>query len=62
MKPTTLNMEMRAGTAGGTVLALLTNLGQDVLHMVIMTATGAIVSFIVSWCMKWLFDHIRKRT
>jgi hypothetical protein len=45
------------GTVGGMLLIFLTNITSgDLVKTVVMAATGAAVSFIVSWGMKWLME------
>jgi mannitol-specific phosphotransferase system IIBC component len=52
----------RAGTAGGTFLAFIANLGNDdILKTVILTMVGAVVSFLVSLVLQWLVKWVRKR-
>ena len=48
------------GTAGGLCLVLLSNItGGDILKTVILAATGAAVSFIVSFGMKWIGEKLK---
>lgn len=52
----------KAGTAGGTLLALLLAIGGgEVVKTIVMTGVGAIVSFVVSMAMKWLVNKARKK-
>lgn len=46
------------GTAGGTALVFLSNInGGDLLKTMVLAATGAAVSFIVSFALKWLAER-----
>jgi hypothetical protein len=48
----------RHGTAGGLLLVLLSNItGTELLKTVILAATGAAVSFIISFGLKLLFER-----
>ncbi|MBK7290113.1 MAG: hypothetical protein IPI78_07700 [Chitinophagaceae bacterium] len=52
----------KAGTAGGTLTILLANLSvTDLLQTAILAAIGALVSFITSILMKYLFKKWRKK-
>lgn len=50
----------RAGTAGGTVLVLLTLSGSAVLETVVLATLGAVVSYSVSLALKALHRWWRK--
>ena len=51
----------RAGTAGGTFLAFMANLGkEDILKTIILTMIGAVVSFVVSVVLQCLLSWIKK--
>ncbi len=52
----------KAGTAGGTLTILLANLSvTDLAQTAILAAIGALVSFITSILMKYLFKRWRKK-
>jgi hypothetical protein len=61
MNQDTLNLGMKAGTAGGVVCTILVNLGNDVVYQAATTASGAIVSFAVSLALKWLFGRLKRK-
>ncbi|HEY4193928.1 MAG TPA: hypothetical protein VGM63_00215 [Mucilaginibacter sp.] len=49
------NHSLRFGTAGGTLCVVLANIQSgDILKTIILSATGALVSFSVSFCLKKL--------
>ena len=49
-----------AGTAGGTLLTLVTSLHpEDVVRTLILASLGAVTSFFISLLMKWLMKKIR---
>ena len=53
---------LKSGTAGGTALVVLLNIsGDDLVRTVVLGALGAVVSFLVSWVMKWVLGRIRRR-
>ena len=52
--------QVQVGTAGGTLLSLLFNLGADMLHTSLIAATGALVSFSVSITLQWFIKKGRK--
>jgi hypothetical protein len=54
------NFGIRTGTAAGTLLVVLANLGEDILHTAILSAVGAVVSLTISWLLKRLFQHFSK--
>jgi hypothetical protein len=54
------NIGIKAGTAGGTLLVILCNLGHDILRTAVLSAVGVIVSFTLSWLVKRLFQHLNK--
>jgi hypothetical protein len=41
------------GTIGGTFIAILINLGPDLIHTGVLAIFGAVVSFLVSIGLKW---------
>ena len=50
-----------AGTAGGTLLTIVTSLHmEEVMRTVILACLGAVVSFSFSLFMKWLVKRVRK--
>jgi mannitol-specific phosphotransferase system IIBC component len=52
----------RAGTAGGTFLAFIANLGKDdILKTMVLTMIGAVVSFVVSIGLQCIVGRIRKK-
>ena len=51
----------RAGTAGGTFLAFIANLGKDdILKTMVLTMIGAVVSFVVSIVLQCMWSWIKK--
>lgn len=49
------------GTATGTVLTIIVNISsQDVLKTAILAMVGAVVSFCVSYFLKWFFRKLKK--
>jgi len=51
----------RAGTAGGTFLAFIANLGtDDILKTMVLTMIGAVVSFMVSIVLQLILSRIKK--
>lgn len=63
MSDSSFASEIRTGTAGGTLAVLLFNIFSttDILHTVILSATGAAVSFVVSYLLKWIVKRKPKR-
>jgi hypothetical protein len=56
------NFPMKAGTAGGTLSALLMQIRPyDLVHTALVAGVGAGVSFIVSTGLKWVWERWRKR-
>ena len=52
----------RAGTAGGTFLAFIANLGKDeILKTLVLTMIGAAVSFGVSRLLQFIIDCFKRR-
>lgn len=52
----------KAGTAGGTLLTVLSNISTgDLVHTSVLAAVGALVSFTVSIILKWLIKALSKR-
>lgn len=48
------------GTAGGTGLTVLANIGsQDIAKTIVLAIVGAVVSFLVTITLKWLVKKIR---
>ncbi|RYY49962.1 MAG: hypothetical protein EOO06_05510 [Chitinophagaceae bacterium] len=48
------------GTLGGLCLVLLSNItGGELLKTVVLAATGAAVSFIISYGMKWVAEKMK---
>ena len=55
------NSFAKAGTAGGTIIVILMNITTgDIIKTAILAAVGAIVSFGVSYVLKWVIER-RKR-
>jgi mannitol-specific phosphotransferase system IIBC component len=51
----------KAGTAGGIVIILLVNINSgDILKTITLAALGAVVSFTVSICLKWMIRRLKK--
>jgi len=51
-----------AGTAGGTFLAFIANLGKDdIMKTIILTMIGAVVSFVVSVVMQCILSWFKKK-
>ena len=51
----------RAGTAGGTFLAFIANLGKDdILKTIVLTMIGAVLSFVVSIVLQFILSRIKK--
>ncbi|HEX8515630.1 MAG TPA: hypothetical protein VF868_05475 [Bacteroidia bacterium] len=49
------------GTVSGTVLTVAVNIdSQDILKTVVLAAIGAVVSFCISFSLKWLVKRLRK--
>lgn len=49
------------GTATGTVLTIIVNISsQDILKTAILAMVGAVVSFCVSYFLKWLVRKLKK--
>jgi len=49
------------GTASGTLLTVVVNIGSsDILKTVILAAIGAVVSFCMSVLLKWVVKKLRK--
>lgn len=49
------------GTATGTVLTIIVNISsQDVLKTAVLATVGAVVSFCVSYSLKWLVRKLKK--
>ncbi len=55
-----MSNEIKAGTAGGTLLTIGLNLQEDIFKTALLAAVGASLSFVVSLCLKLLFKWIRK--
>jgi hypothetical protein len=51
-----MNDCLKFGTAGGTLLGIFVHLNyRDLLEAIVLSALGAIVSFAISYLMKYLF-------
>ena len=54
------NVHAKNGTVGGVLLIFLANITSgDLVKTVVLAATGATVSYLVSWGMKWLMERRR---
>ncbi|MEQ9230232.1 MAG: hypothetical protein RIF46_06080 [Cyclobacteriaceae bacterium] len=52
----------KAGTVGGTLLAIAVNIdASDIFRTIILASVGAIVSFGISVLLKWLVKAMRKK-
>lgn len=49
-----------AGTAGGTLLSIVTYVGEEITRTAVLAAIGAIVSFTVSFCLQQLVRRWKK--
>lgn len=48
------------GTVSGTALTVLANIGSpDIIKTVVLAAIGAVVSFSVSLCLRWLVKRFK---
>jgi len=57
-----LSTNPHAGTAGGTLLSLWTAiLHADLTETILLSALGAIVSFLVSALLQWIVKKVSKR-
>jgi uncharacterized membrane protein len=57
-----LNPATKAGTAGGTLTTFIASITTaDLLRTTVLTVVGAVVSFIVSLLLKWLFSQFRSK-
>lgn len=62
MEHSMYNGHAKNGTVGGILLIFLTNITSgDLVKTVVLAATGAAVSFLVSWCMKQVMERFRKQ-
>jgi hypothetical protein len=51
----------KAGTAGGIITIILVNINSgEILKTIVLAAVGAVVSFTVSICLKWIIRRLRK--
>jgi mannitol-specific phosphotransferase system IIBC component len=51
----------KAGTAGGIVTIVLVNIHSgEILKTIALAAIGAVVSFTVSICLKWIISRFKK--
>lgn len=49
------------GTVSGTVLTVVVNINsEDILKTVVLAMIGAVVSFFVSFSLKWIVNRLRK--
>lgn len=52
--------QAKHGTAGGFLLVLLANINSgDLLKTIVLAATGAAVSYLVSFGMQWVRDKLK---
>lgn len=57
----TVNQSTLMGTAGGTLLSVMANIGSsDIVKTIVLAMVGAIVSFTVSLLLKCLFKKYKK--
>lgn len=62
MEHSTNAIHARQGTVTGMLLVFLANISTgDLTKTIILAATGAAVSFIVSFTLKLIFDQLRRR-
>jgi hypothetical protein len=55
-------LHVKTGTAGGTLLIILWNIeASDLLRTAVLAAVGAMVSYGVSYMMKWMIGRRRPR-
>lgn len=56
-----INQPTLMGTAGGTLLSVMVNIGSsDVVRTIVLASIGATVSFIISLLLKYLFKKHKK--
>ena len=61
MNDATVTPASKAGTAGGILTILLVNINSgEILKTIALAALGAVVSFTVSICLKWLIRRVKK--
>jgi len=54
------NQQLGIGTTGGTLLSVIGQLGvHDVVRTALLAATGAVVSFVVTWLLQRLWRRRR---
>jgi hypothetical protein len=49
-----------AGTAGGTLLSIVSHIGEEALKTGLLAAIGAAVSFTVSYCLQRFLKHWKR--
>jgi putative flippase GtrA len=49
-----------AGTAGGTLLSIVTHVGEEIMRTALLAGIGAVVSFFVSFCLQRLVQRWKK--
>jgi hypothetical protein len=55
------NLSIKVGTAGGTFLSIVPNIhSADFLKTVVLASVGAVVSFSISWLLKWILKKRKK--
>jgi|266.fasta.fasta_contig_31_2683348_length_397_multi_3_in_0_out_0_1 hypothetical protein len=55
------NIAIKTGTVSGTLLSIVPNLlSEDIVRTIILAALGAVVSFGVSFFLKWLTNQKNK--
>ena len=54
------NLNLLAGTAGGTFAAVLSSLQQDIIRTIVVSAVGATVSFLISAFLRFLHRKLPK--
>ena len=56
-----LNASRKNGIAGGVLISILGNVGiADLLQSAVLAATGTLVSFAVSYALRWFFRRPRR--
>ena len=57
-----INMDTRMGTWSGTLLVVLVNISAgELLKTTVLAAVGAVVSFMVSWLLKWSTHRYKQK-
>ena len=57
-----LNPATKAGIAGGTLTTFIASITTaDLLRTIVLTIVGAVVSYVVSLFLKWLFSRFHRK-